>query len=144
MIYQVNYCDLLVKQKNVSAQVWPRAQSSFPSDWLVNIMSTCSYFCKKLQSQALPCEGRPEGFLLHCLKLGEISIQFCQKTESSNCGLRLHFAIQPYRNQNGMLISLCFLCLLLHWFRSHIGKRHDYHSPNTNNHQFLKKETWKK
>ena len=48
------------------------------------------------------------------------SIHFSQKTESSNCGLRLHSSIQRYCNKTGMLISIRILCLLLH----QIGRAH--------------------
>lgn len=56
------------------------------------------------------------------------SLQFHQKIESSSCP-RLHSPVQPYCNKTGMSISICILCLLLHWFRNHIGKKHDYHLP---------------
>lgn len=109
-------------------------------------MGAHSYFyCKELQRQALPWEGMLKVFLIHCLQLSQKVYPIQSKeTKSSNCGLRLHSPIQPYCNKSGMLISICILCLLLHWFRRHIGKKHDYHSPNPNIHQCLRKETWKK
>ena len=117
-----------------------------PSDSLAYCMGAHSYFyCKELQRQALPWEGMLKVFLIHCLQLSQKVYPIQSKeTKSSNCGLRLHSPIQPYCNKSGMLISICILCLLLHWFRRHIGKKHDYHSPNPNIHQCLRKETWKK
>ena len=131
----------------MSAQVWSRVQpiflhlqTSWPTVWIRILTSTTGSY----RDRFCPERG---GLTVSCLTAYnwvKKSIHFSQKTESSNCGLRLHSSIQRYCNKTGMLISIRILCLLLHWFRSHIGKRHDYHSPSPNNHQCLRKETWKK